>query len=84
MHEGLDEEDRVKLETWCYVMNLLEHYRSVTFEPMYQRGSKFLASSGDKEMLANKLDIVRKNHIKLHQRWQEALGPDWRGALEQD
>jgi hypothetical protein len=84
MREGLDDEDRVKLDTWYYVMNLLEHYRAVTFDPMYQRGSKFLASARDRENLASKLEIIRKNHLKLHKRWEDELGPKWRHALEQD
>lgn len=84
MREGLDDEDRVKLETWYSVMNLLEHYRAVTFEPVYRRGSKFFASNREKEILANKLEIIRKNHLKLNERWKAELGPRWRDSLEQD
>jgi hypothetical protein len=36
----LDEEDQAKLDTWFSVMNLLEHYRALSFEPM-QRGLRF-------------------------------------------
>ena len=84
MREGLDDEDRVKLETWFQVISLLEHYRAVTFEPMYRRGSRFLASAHEREMLTNKLEIIRKNHLKLHQLWEMSLGEHWRNALEQD
>jgi hypothetical protein len=82
--DQLDEEDQVKLDTWFQVMLLLEHYRAVTFEPMYARGRRLLASTEDRENLANKLEIIRKRHLQLHQRWEKALGPNWRNALEQD
>jgi hypothetical protein len=46
--DQLDEEDQVKLDTWFQVMLLLEHYRAVTFEPMYARGRRLLASTEDR------------------------------------
>jgi hypothetical protein len=84
MREGLDDDDRVKLETWYYVMNLLEHYRALTFEPAYQRGSKSLASAHDRELRANKIEIIQNRHNQLIDRWKKALGPQWRDSLEQD
>ena len=82
--DQLDEEDRVKLDTWFQVMLLLEHYRAVTFEPMYTRGRRLLASTEDRQGLADKLEIIRKRHLQLQERWKKALGPNWRDALEQD
>jgi hypothetical protein len=32
----LDPEDQIKIDSWFYVMNLLEHYRALTFDPAYQ------------------------------------------------
>jgi hypothetical protein len=82
--DQLDEEDRIKLDTWFQVMALLEHYRGVTFEPMYARGRRMLASAEDKQILAAKLEIIRKRQVQLQERWEKALGPNWRDALEQD
>jgi hypothetical protein len=84
MRGELEDEDRVKLETWFYTMNLLEHYRALAFEPMYQRGLRFWSSAEDKELRANKIEIIRKNHNKLIDKWEKALGPSWRDVLEQD
>jgi hypothetical protein len=80
----LDEEDQAKLDTWFSVMNLLEHYRALSFEPMYQRGLRLFASDVDRVNRAVKLDIIRKNHLKLVDRWEKRLGRNWRDKLEQD
>jgi hypothetical protein len=82
--DQLDAEDQIKLDTWFQVMLLLEHYRAVTFEPMYARGRRTLASAEDREILSDKLAIIRKRHLQLQERWEKALGPNWRHALEQD
>jgi hypothetical protein len=76
-------EDRAKLDNWYYVMNLLEQYRYLTFEPMYQRGLKLLASWEDKESRANKVKLIAAAHDRLVNRFELALGPRWREALEQ-
>ena len=80
----LHSEDRAKLDNWYYVMNLLEDYRYLTFEPMYQRGLKLLASWEDKELRANKVKHIAAAHDRLRERFELALGPRWREALEQD
>jgi hypothetical protein len=56
--DQLDAEDQIKLDTWFQVMLLLEHYRAVTFEPMYARGRRTLASAEDREILSDKLESV--------------------------
>jgi hypothetical protein len=56
--QGLDNDDRVKLETWYYVMNLLEHYDDLTFKPMYQRGVNLFATQEEKERRALKIEVI--------------------------
>jgi hypothetical protein len=58
--DQLDAEDQIKLDTWFQVMLLLEHYRAVTFEPMYARGRRKLASAEDREILSDKLEIIHE------------------------
>jgi hypothetical protein len=80
----LDPEDQIKIESWFYVMNLLEHYRALTFEPMYQHAAKLLAPRRLKESRLRKIEIIVRRHNELVSKWENALGPNWRDYLEQD
>jgi hypothetical protein len=59
MRNELNEEDRIKLDTWYYVTNLLDLYHELAFEPMYQRGLKWLASAEDKKLREDKISARR-------------------------
>ena len=79
----MDDEDRIKIETWYTVIRLLDHYNDLTFDPMYQRGLKWTASAHDKEVRALKIAVIDEVRSKLFARWEKALGPKWRDALVQ-
>jgi hypothetical protein len=84
MREELHNDERVKLETWGSVMILLEDYRALTFEPMYQRGLKPFASFEDRHMRGDKIELARKRHNALINRWEQELGRYWRKAIDPD
>jgi hypothetical protein len=80
----IDPVDRVKLNTWYTAMMLLDHYRSLAREPMYQRGLRWFASAYDREVRATKLAAIAACEKRLFDRWQAALGPRWRDWLIQN
>jgi 5'(3')-deoxyribonucleotidase len=70
--------DLVKLKTWYHLHNLTDHYRDLTFRPMYQRGLKWMASRHDVEVRTLKIKVIEQNEDKLQARWAKELGPHWR------
>jgi hypothetical protein len=81
--DQIDPEDRVKLDTWYQLTNLLDEYHLLAFDPMYQRSPGLFASARDKEVRENKLKAVLIGRERLVSRWEKALGPKWRDALIQ-
>jgi hypothetical protein len=51
----LHPEDQVKLDTWYAAMMLLDHYRELHRNPMYERGRRWWASAVDRDIRATKL-----------------------------
>jgi hypothetical protein len=81
--ESLDDDDRVKLETWYSLMTLLEHYEDLTFKPVYQRGLGLFATREEKERRALKIEVIETSRTRLMRKWEEMLGSKWRDYLIQ-
>lgn len=81
--DQIDPEDRIKIDTWYHLTNLLDEYHMLAFDPMYQRALGFFASAREKEMRKNKLEALLTSRARLVSKWEAALGPKWRDALIQ-
>jgi hypothetical protein len=79
--ESLDDDDRVKLETWYSLMTLLEHYEDLTFKPVYQRALGLFATREEKERRALKVEVIEASRTRLMKKWEDALGSKWRDHL---
>jgi hypothetical protein len=76
--EALHETDRVKLESWMRVMDLVQHYSELVFDPIYKNGNKFFAPAHSKEIYENKTKLINAIHNGLIDAWDEKLGKNWR------
>jgi hypothetical protein len=65
VRDGLDPEDRIKLDTWYHLTTLLDDYHLLAFDAMYQRGLKLFASKQDREMRDDKLKSLMTSRARL-------------------
>ncbi len=82
--EALDETDRIKLESWVRVMDLVRHYSDLVFDPIYKNDAKVSAPAHNREMYANKVELINAIQSGLIDAWGEKLGKDWRLDLAPD
>jgi hypothetical protein len=83
--DALDLDDRIKIETWSDVMQLLRRYRDAVYLPEYQLPTG-LVLPGDlrnaKERRKRKLATLAQYEKKLGAKWAQAIGPDWQAILD--
>jgi hypothetical protein len=83
--DELDPDDRIKIETWSGVMQLLRHYRDAVHLPEYQLPTG-LVFPGDlrnaRDRRERKLATLAHYEKKLEVKWAEALGPNWQAILD--
>lgn len=82
--DALDETDRIKLESWVRVMDLVRHYSDLVFDPIYKDGTKMFAPAHAKEMYADKIALIDAIQSGLIDAWAEKLGKDWRLDIAPD
>ena len=84
MHDNTPE-DRAKIDTWFDVIRLVQHYRDIAFDPLYQPPKGFAFVSKDHTAVRDrKLARIREYEVRLAEKWKLALGPDWASSLEPD
>jgi hypothetical protein len=82
---ALDPEDRTKIETWSLVMQLLRHYRDITYWPEYQLPTGLVLPSDLRNARARrgeKLASIGRHEKKLEAKWEAALGIHWQAILD--
>jgi hypothetical protein len=83
--DALDPEDRIKIETWSLVMQLVRHYRDVAHLPEYQLPTGLVLPSdlrSARERRGAKLASIGRCEKRVEAKWEAALGTHWQSILD--